>query len=139
MIKFTVYAKPQPQGSSRAFMIKGRPIITSANKNLKPYRQELTNTALAAMEGKVKPFAGKHVPVAVTLDFYLERPPSIPKKRTHMVVRPDLDKTCRSTIDSLKGILWVDDAQVTLLTARKNYGTPERVDIQVQILDAGLF
>lgn len=133
-VAFTVYAKPQPQGSARAFLIKGRPIITSTNKNLKPYRQELTLTALVAMAGKEKPFAGKHVPVAVSMDFYLERPKSIPKKRIEMVVKPDLDKIIRSTTDALTGILYTDDAQIVTVTARKFYGIPERVEIRVTLL-----
>jgi Holliday junction resolvase RusA-like endonuclease len=136
-IQFTVYAKPQPQGSSRAFMVRGRPIITSANKNLKPYRQELTNSALAEMaqRGIKAPFAEKHVPVRVDMVFYLERPKSIPKKREHLVVKPDADKLIRATTDSLTGVLYFDDAQIVGLSAFKKYGTPERVEISVRILD----
>lgn len=136
-IQFTVYAKAQPQGSARAFMVKGRPIITSTNKKLKPYRQELTLAAMACMEerGEMKPFAEKHVPVRVDMVFYLERPPSIPKKREHLVVKPDADKLIRATTDSLTGILYADDAQIVGLSALKKYGTPERVEIMVQILE----
>lgn len=135
MIAFTVYAKAQPQGSSRAFMIKGRPIITTTNKNLKPYRQELTHTAIAAMEGKEMPYAGKHVPVAVSMEFFLERPKSIPKKRVSMVVKPDMDKLIRSTADALTGIMYADDAQIVMLSTNKLYGTPERVEIRVTLLE----
>jgi Holliday junction resolvase RusA-like endonuclease len=133
-VEFTVYARPEPQGSSRAFMFKGRPIITSANKKLKPYRQELTNTAQVAVAG-VQPFAAKHVPVFLQIRFYLEKPKSVPKKRFEMVVLPDLDKLVRATADALKGICYADDAQVVWVNARKVYGTPERVEIKVQIID----
>lgn len=138
-IQFTVYAKAQPQGSARAFMIKGipRPIITTDNPKLKPYRQELTNTALAIMaeRGIQKPLAAKHVPVRLDLVFYLEKPQSVGKKRAHMVVKPDIDKLVRSTTDALTGILYADDAQVVGMSAFKHYGTPERVEIMVRILD----
>lgn len=133
---FVVYAKPVPQGSSRAFVVKGRAVVTSANKNLKPYRQELTQAALAAMDdyGILKPFAEKHAPVSITIDFYLERPASIPKKRIRPAVKPDLDKLIRSTIDSLTGIAYQDDAQVVEVHATKVYGVPEKVVIKVSLL-----
>lgn len=142
-IQFIVYARPEPQGSSRGFVLPGkngrkpRAIITSANPKLKPYRQELTNTALATMaeRGIEKPFAAKHVPVRIDMVFYLEKPQSVPKKRTHLVVKPDADKLARATTDSLTGLLYFDDAQIVGLSAFKRYGTPERVEIFVQILE----
>lgn len=136
-VNFVVYARPEPQGSARGFVVNGRAIITTANKKLKPYRQELTNTARTELENLnlERPMAAKHVPVSIILDLYFERPASIPKKRTRIVVKPDLDKICRSTLDSLTGILFADDAQVVEISARKHYGTPERAEISMTILD----
>jgi len=137
VIKFTVYAKPEPQGSSRAFVVNGRASVTSANRNLKPYRQELTNTAKVVLldQNILAPYAGKHVPVRVEMAFYLERPVSIPKKRKRMVVLPDCDKLIRATADALKGLMFADDAQIVEIQASKHYGSPERVEITVQILE----
>jgi Holliday junction resolvase RusA-like endonuclease len=114
-----------------------RAIITTDNKKLKPYRQELTHTVMAALHnaGVVAPMAEKHVPVSVVLDFYLERPASIPKKRTFIVVKPDLDKLVRSTLDALTGTVFLDDAQVVELNVRKHYGVPERAEVLATILD----
>lgn len=141
-ITFVVYAKAEPQGSSRGFLLKGkwgakdRVIITSANKKLKPYRQELTELAMVTLSnaGIERPLAGKHTPVSMAMDFYFAKPPSVPKKRRGMVVKPDLDKLIRSSSDALTGILYADDAQIVELTARKHYGTPERVEITVSIV-----
>jgi crossover junction endodeoxyribonuclease RusA len=137
-ITFTVYARPEPQGSSKAFVIAGRARITSSNTKLKPYRQELTHTAMSTLSdaGIASPMAGKHIPVALTLDFFLARPPSAPKKRKEIVVKPDIDKLMRATIDSLTGIAYLDDAQVVEVSARKHYGVPERVDISMTVLEA---
>jgi Holliday junction resolvase RusA-like endonuclease len=134
-MKLVVYVKPQPQGSSRAFVVNGRAVVTSANKNLKPYRQELTETAKVVMGEREKPFAKKHEPVAVFMVFYLERPESVPKKRREPVVKPDLSKLIRSTEDALTGLMYHDDAQIVRLVCNKYYGSPERVEIVVQILD----
>ena len=149
-IKFIAYATPQPQGSMRGFVLPGkngqkaRAILTSDNSKLKPYRSEVTRSAMLALSeaGVAEPFAGKHVPVSLVLDFYLDRPASIPKKRKEMVVRPDLSKLVRSTEDAMTGVLYADDAQVVELSVRKHYGSPERVEVSVAVLEAsvsGLF
>lgn len=142
-MKFTAYARPEPQGSMRGFVLPGkggrkpRAILTSNNPRMKPYRQELTHSAMAEMrELKIpSPMAGKHVPVAVVFDFYFARPASIPKKRKEMVVKPDLDKVVRASADALSGILYEDDAQIVDMRVRKHYGSPERVEITVMILE----
>ena len=55
MIQFTVYGHPEPQGSTRAFVPKGwtRPVITTASKKMKPWRQQITGTAIDAPGMKV--------------------------------------------------------------------------------------
>lgn len=133
MIAFTVYGRAEPQGSSRAWVKNGKAHVTSANKKLKPWRQMLTQVAVceATALGSM-PLAGKHIPVRLTLDCYFERPPSIPKKRTHMVVKPDADKLLRAANDALTGVLYADDAQVVDARVRKHYGSPERVEIRME-------
>jgi Holliday junction resolvase RusA-like endonuclease len=142
-VKFTAYVRPEPQGSMKAFIVKGkwgakdRATITSDNKKMKPYREVVTLTAINALKdsGLQAPVAGKHVPVSLVLDFYLAKPPSVPKKRTRMVVKPDLSKLVRSTEDAMTGILYVDDAQIVEESVRKHYGVPERVEVSMTILE----
>lgn len=133
---FTAFVHPEPQGSAKAFIINGHAHVTSANKNLKPFRSVVTREAMTALEqmSHRSPFADKHVPVAVHIDVYLEKPASVPKKRTHPAVKPDLDKLVRSCLDSLTGVAYKDDAQVCEVLTRKHYGSPERVVITVTIL-----
>lgn len=137
-VSFTVYGKPEPQGSTRAFIPKGwtRPVITSTNKALKPYRQQVASVALEFCQKQLNrliPF-GKHERVEMELTFYFLRPPSVPKKRTGHVVKPDIDKLIRSVSDSLTGIVYQDDAQVAAVSAMKLYGSPERTEIIVRPL-----
>jgi crossover junction endodeoxyribonuclease RusA len=136
-ITIICYSRPEPQGSSRAFTPKGwnRPVITSANKGLKSFRQELSKAAIVAMKdaGLSELLFGKHEPVEVGLKFYFQRPPSVPKKRTQHVVKPDLDKLIRSTCDALTGIIYQDDSQIVkYLDPEKFYGVPERVELTVR-------
>lgn len=132
-IEFTVLGKAEPQGSTKAFMIKGRPRITSANPNMKPYRQEVGQTALAtrAALGFHGVWAGRHVPVSVRYEYYFAKPKSAKKSRSSPAVKPDIDKLIRSTTDALTGILYADDGQIIEVTALKYYGLPERTEIKV--------
>lgn len=134
MISFTVLGTPEPQGSTRAFLVRGRPRITSDNPRMKPWRQQVGWEALRARAeaGYNEVYAGRHVPVRLTVDFYFKKAPSVPKKRTEMCVRPDCDKLLRSIGDSLTGILWADDGAVVEIRARKYYGLPERAEITVE-------
>lgn len=135
MIDFTAYVCPQPQGSAKAFVIGGKARITSDNAKLKPFRSEITRCALMAsigqrcITGELGPVFHKHVPVRLELTYTFRRPDSIPKKRTHVVVKPDLDKLVRATGDALTGVIYHDDAQVVEILCRKLYGPVESVRV----------
>jgi len=145
-VRFTAFVHPEPQGSTKGFVLKGkwgakdRAILTSANPKLKPYRGQVTREAVVALaaEDLPQPMAEKHVPVSMTLDFYFAKPPSVPKKRREMSVKPDLSKLIRATEDAFIGLLYADDAQIVEISSRKHYGTPERVEVCVRTVDGEL-
>lgn len=129
-ISFTVFGHCEPQGSTRAFIPKGwsRPVLTSDNKKLGPWRQQITRTAIDELAGEIAP---KETAVTLKLDFYVARPASKPKRITQPITRPDLDKYIRAVKDGLKGAAYEDDSQVCTIIAAKHYGTPERVEITI--------
>jgi crossover junction endodeoxyribonuclease RusA len=134
-VQFLVYTTPAPQGSKVARVINGRAQMFEANKKMMPYRHAVTQMVRheLAQRGIAEPVAGKHIPVRITMEFHVPRPPSVPKKRTEPSVPPDLDKYIRSTNDALKGVLWKDDAQVVEIRARKVYAVgPEHVVISME-------
>lgn len=134
-IEFTVYGHPVQQGSKTGFVIPGtnRVNMTDQNhKKLKPWRQEVTRTAIEAQH-QWRRFAGKHCPVRMELDFYFAKPVSKSKKVIFPAVKPDIDKLIRSSLDALTGVLFYDDAQVVEVTAKKFYGTPERLEVRMMI------
>ena len=49
-------------------------------------------------------------------------------------IKCDIDNYCKGIFDSLNGILWTDDKQITLLTIEKNVGTkkPNNFILEVQ-------
>lgn len=131
VVSFTVYGDPQQKGSTRAFAlpIKGtmgpgggpkyRAVTTSANPSLKRWEQTVAAEA-GVLAHKTKLFLNDAV--ALRLQFYLQRPPSVSaRSRPYPVVTPDLDKLIRGAIDPLKGILFRDDAQVVHVYAEKLY------------------
>lgn len=128
-ISFTVYGTPKPQGSMKAFFRPGmkHAVLTSDNKALRPWRQEISHTATLLNEV----ILFKPMPVQVKIDFYLARPASIPKKRFLPTVKPDIDKLARAVLDGCTGIIFEDDSQVVKLDVRKFYGSPERAEITI--------
>ena len=126
MRQFVVYGRPQPQGSTRSFVKGNRVVTTSANKNLKPWRQQVSETLMY----EVGSFTGDgKETVALAMSFYFQKPKSANRK--HMTVKPDLDKLVRGILDSGTGVLYKDDSQVNVMSATKDYGSPERVEISM--------
>jgi Holliday junction resolvase RusA-like endonuclease len=114
---------------------KVRAILTSDNSQLKAYRREVSRCAAEAMLLAGAEMAGKHVPVAMAVEFTFLKPPSVTKKRTEMTVRPDIDKCLRSCLDACTGVVWLDDAQVIAIASRKRYGPVEGVSISAWTVD----
>ena len=117
-ITFFVHGLPQSQGSVKAFVVNGKPILTSTNKNVDGWRKLIAMSAqpyARTMEGGVM----------VTATFYLPRPKSLPKKVSHHTKRPDVDKLLRALLDSFTGIFYKDDSQVCHVNVRKAYADAE--------------
>jgi Holliday junction resolvase RusA-like endonuclease len=132
-LSFTIFGVPQPQGSTRAFLPRGwnRPVITSDNSKLKPWRQQLSQMALIAMRESGAKLAPHGVPVSIVLTFFFEKPRSERKSARHKVTKPDLDKLLRAVLDGLTGIAYEDDSQVCECLVVKVFGSPARLEVQV--------
>ena len=132
-ITFFVAGEPAPKGSTRAFVVHGRPIITGANRRTKDWEMRIATEAQALSADCVS------CPVAVHGWFILPRPKSLPRKVLHHVKKPDLDKLGRALLDGLTGILYVDDSQVVELSLSKHYasaGEPTGVRVMLDHLGA---
>jgi Holliday junction resolvase RusA-like endonuclease len=142
-LRFTIYCTPVPQGSKRGWVIPGknggkpRAIISDDNTKTVPYRQAVTQTIVHDMQQHrlESPWAIKHVPVKLSLQFYFSKPPTAKKSRFCPSVKPDIDKLIRSTMDAMTGTIFKDDAQVVELQTSKHYGVPERVEIVCHQID----
>ena len=127
-MRFTVYGKPETKGSTKAFVVKGKPIITNDNPKTKGWQ-----TLVAWEAQRNRPGGIIQSAVEVKLKFYFLRPKSVSvKKRPYHTVKPDIDKVTRAVLDGLKGTIYSDDSVVVKVEAEKEYGDPPRCEIEVR-------
>ena len=134
--KFSVPGAAAPQGSKRAFKLRGsgRVVLVESSAKVKPYR---ATVALAARQAWNRPPTGKAVYVRVAFTF--TRPKShftakgaIRNGAPDFPGKPDTDKLCRAVLDALTGVAYVDDAQVVWLEATKNYAETPGTVIEIR-------
>jgi crossover junction endodeoxyribonuclease RusA len=112
MIEVFVAGIPAAQGSKRFIGIKGgRGVLIESSKAVKPWRESIRSSLVAADGRPVERIEGA---VVSTLEFILPRPKSTPKKREPFAVKkPDLDKLERAVNDAVKSAgCIVDDSYI---------------------------
>lgn len=120
LVSFHVHGLPVAQGSSRSYVVNGKPVITTTAKGLSSWRRLVAD--VAQRFAPAEPWEG---PIRVDLHFGIPRPKSAPKKRRVWPdKRPDLDKLTRAVFDALTYVVFADDSQVVELSATKDYGAP---------------
>ncbi len=120
VVSFEVHGLPIPQGSTRVWMVNGKPITTSSARGLGAWRRLVAD--VAQNYAPKEPWDG---PVGIELHFGLPKPKSAPKrKRVWPDKRPDLDKLTRAVLDALTYVVFADDSQVIDIRASKDYGAP---------------
>jgi Holliday junction resolvase RusA-like endonuclease len=120
-IQIEVMGTPVPQGSKRAFMAGGRPVVVDVQgEALRTYREAIAYTMKQHIR---QPIRG---PIELTIDFEFARPRGHYGKRgllasapVDKTSKPDIDKCIRSVMDALTGVVYVDDAQVRWVKAAK--------------------
>ena len=118
IITFTISGPAIPKARPRATKIGNKAIM---------YTPDQTKQ----FENYVKLVAAQHAPeelltsaLEVNLDFFLQRPKSLPKKIRYHTKKPDIDNLAKSVLDAMEGIIYVNDAQVISLLVTKDYGAP---------------
>lgn len=102
-INVTVEGTPVPQGSMRAYVRGGKPVIVHDKPELKTWRDKirLTVYAEAKRQGVQLPLGKNKNPVGVEAAFYFKRPKTVKKGKKLVSVKPDLDKLLRAVGDAL--------------------------------------
>lgn len=82
-------------------------------------------------------------PLEMKIDAYMPIPESWPKSKKaaalaeiiQPTVKPDTDNIGKIIADSLNGVAYLDDKQITTLKVRKRYGAWPHVDVQIYELN----
>lgn len=122
---------------------KGRPRISTRGGIVRSF----TPAKTVSFEGKISYAAEEAMagapplvgPLHLALRISLPIPQSWSRKKQDAALagviqpcgRPDLDNYVKSVADGGNGIVWNDDAQITLLTAAKRYASVPGVSVEV--------
>lgn len=134
-VSIVVYGAAAPAGSKTTGVTKdGRRFVRDSSKGSYAWKDRVAGEAGKIMDGR-EILEG---PLWLNALFVVARPKShygrrglLPSAPSHPTVRPDATKLLRAVEDAMKGIVYRDDAQVVRQVAFKDYGHPERVEIQV--------
>ena len=127
-MKKTFLVTPIPKARARTVVQHGK---------VMSFTPKSTRDAEAAIRAELVgcgEFYDAGVPLSVRAVFVLVKPPSVPKKRSYPVTRPDADNYQKLLMDACTGFLWTDDSQVCDLQVSKVYGSPPRIELEVKPL-----
>lgn len=138
MISFVIHGEPVAKQRPRFNRFSNRaytPDKTIVYENL--VKMEFLNQVK-----NVAPYE-KDTPLSVKIDAYFSIPKSVSMKKHNLMLagdirhtkKPDTDNLCKSILDGLRGVAFVDDCSVVELTARKWYADNPRVSVRIKIAE----
>lgn len=79
----------------------------------------------------------EHAPItgAVSVSLTFVRAKSKNIKRKYPSTRPDIDNLCKTALDAMNGIVYLDDALIVELHTKKIYGQQDALIIDISVLD----
>jgi len=122
----------QPRQRMRVVASRGRAFASNYTPAKAPVNAFKAAVRLTS-DWRQPPLSG---PVGIDLDFVLPRPGRLKSGgRLPAPRKPDIDNLCKSVLDALNGLMWLDDAQVCRLTASKWYAASgEKAHTRVSVL-----
>jgi Holliday junction resolvase RusA-like endonuclease len=120
LVDLTIPGEPVAKGRGRATRT-GRVFAPAKTRKAE---QTLAGRAMALLADRTDlPLQG---PLRVEAVFTRTRPKSWSRRKAeetpHPTSKPDVDNLLKLAKDALNGVVWVDDAQVVVVTARKAWG-----------------
>ncbi len=144
-ISFFVPGAPQPGGSKKAFVSRstGNIVVKDDAMRNSSWRSVVALAAKQVMAvSGASPLRGA---LKLTVKFTVPRPKdhfSAGKKNAgklkkrapiYPITKPDSTKLLRSTEDALTGILWVDDAQISIQHVERIYSNTGTVGAEIAV------
>jgi len=139
-LKIVVFGKPIGQARPRFFTRKGKNGKTFAGA-FNPQESEAVKFGMSVRSQLPEGFVPIEGPIAISARFVLPIPVSASKKNHAAMMdgallpakKPDLDNFIKFALDSLSGVVWLDDVQVCKFyePLEKVYGDQPRTEIEV--------
>lgn len=133
-VTFSVEGPPQGKGRPR-FARRGSFVQTYTDSKTLTYENTIKASAMLAM-GASEPL---ETPVSVFLYARVPIPKSYSKKRIEACLKglerptkkPDVDNIAKAFLDSMNGVVYLDDTQVVSLHSTKVYSAVPGVDVMI--------
>ena len=116
MIELTINYEPTAKGRARTVYRNGMAHTYTPEKTLNA--QNFITAFLTPY--KVQAF-NNHVALKLTVIFYRHKSIWLPKKESLPFRKPDLDNFLKLILDSMNGVLFYDDAQITTINMQKRW------------------
>lgn len=137
MIAFTIPGQPVAKGRPK-FARRGAHVVAYTPAKTASYESLVKLAASTAMAGA----APSARPIELSVTLLLQIPANWSNKRRTMAAagdiratkKPDADNVLKGIKDGCNGIVWRDDAQVVLVTLRKDYGAVPGAHVAVREL-----
>lgn len=134
MQKFVVPGPPQGKGRARTVSRGGKTHSFTPQRTVQ--YESLVALAYRLAYPDTEPTAN---PVRLLVEAYMPIPQSWPKSKQAAAlngtmlptVKPDADNVLKCVLDSINGIAWVDDKQVTDAEIVKRYAAIPRVEVTI--------
>lgn len=131
LLVFACTGVPRPQGSKKLVRDKrsGKTRMIDVRPDaLEKWRDAVGWAAKLVRQPGAKLLAG---PLRVELEFrfLITKPERMGEPHSQ---KPDVDKLIRAVLDSLTGIVWVDDCQVVSVAATKRWSSLPGVEVEIR-------
>jgi Holliday junction resolvase RusA-like endonuclease len=134
-VAFVVPGEPQGKGRPRVGRIAGQARMFTPPKTV-AYEGLIAAQAYQAMRGD-PPLTG---PVLLELELVHVMPASWSKKKRVAIsvpqCKPDVDNVIKAVGDGGNGVLWMDDKQIAMVSARRVWGDRPEVRVRVATMEA---
>lgn len=140
-MQFTVYGDPIAKGRPK-FSRQGGFVRSYTPAKTTNYENLVKLSYLEACGGEPCLLEGE---VSMRIDAFFPIPKSTSKKKKEQMLtgeirhtkRPDIDNLCKSILDGLNKIAFLDDSQIVHLIANKYYSEQSRVEVMIEEVKHG--
>ena len=132
-LHLVIQVAPTSKLRARTVQVRGGMHMTYTPAKTRNAENELKALLLPFKEQVNGFIPDKETPVYLEIIFYLEKPKTLPKRRTMPISKPDTDNYLKLAEDAIGSTLLQGDSQITTIVAKKRYGYPPRIELLLEV------